>query len=134
MAKKKAVPKKKAAPRRSGLTQEDAKNKFIQQLKLYGTVTRAAAAAGISVPTAYNWRKNDPEFDWRWKYALESAADGLEEALYERGLTSDTTAAIFLLKGMRPEKYRERHAISVEEKQIDEAIERELAELTNKED
>lgn len=53
------------------------------------------------------WRQTDAIFARAYNEALEYGTENLEEALYARGLNTDTTAAIFLLKARRPEKYRE---------------------------
>lgn len=43
--------------------------------------------------------------------AREDAVEALEDSLYERGLAGDNVAAIFWLKGAKPEKYREQVAV-----------------------
>ena len=42
------------------------------------------------------------------------AADALEDKLNDLAHEGNVTAAIFLLKGLRPEKYRDRSAMTVE--------------------
>jgi hypothetical protein len=93
---------------------------FIGALAKTGTVTHAAKAAKIGRRTAYQWRDADEVFAAEWDEALEFVADEIEDALRTLALKcyddnppkSATTAAIFLLKGMRPNKYRERHHIN----------------------
>lgn len=102
---------------------------FIVALQEKGSVYHASQAVGIARCTAYQWRKRFPGFAKDWDAAIEDAADTLEASLYERGMIKDTTAAIFWLKGHRPEKYREttRHELlRVDvEKEVREAAERE---------
>lgn len=86
---------------------------FIVALREKGSVYHGAKTAGVGRNTVYTWRKRYPGFAKEWDAAIEDAADELEASLYERGMTKDTTAAIFWLKGHRPEKYRERHEISI---------------------
>ena len=74
----------------------------------------------------YHYRQTDEEFGAAWDEALEEGTDrledearrraveGCEENVYYQGKIIDTkrnysdTLLIFLLKGRRPEKYRER--------------------------
>lgn len=76
--------------------------------------------------TAYNWREEDPEFAAAWDKAkaigldaLEDEAtrrafEGTEKPVFHLGSECGTireysdTLTIFLLKGGKPEKYRER--------------------------
>ncbi len=90
------------------------------------SVSGAARAAGIARQTAYNRRNSDEAFAAAWNDAIEAGTDSLEdEALrrakdgtdrpvYQKGALvghireySDTLA-MFLLKGRRPEKFKER--------------------------
>lgn len=81
---------------------------FLAALRERGSVMHAAESAGIGRRTAYDWRDADPEFAAAWEDALEDSTERLEESMFERAMKGDTTAAIFLLKGRRPEVYRER--------------------------
>jgi hypothetical protein len=85
---------------------------FLEELRKHGTVYHAAQAADVGRRTVYQWREKDAEFAAAWSDAHEDALDALEESLYRRGITRDTTAAIFLLKGNRPEKFHDRHAFT----------------------
>lgn len=103
------------------------KERFVKRLGEVGVVLRACEAAGISRQTAYDWRRDDDEFAASWDRALEDHLDTIEEALYERAVKGldepvyqggqlvghkrnySDTAAIFMLKGGRPEKFRERY-------------------------
>jgi len=92
------------------------------------TLDAAAAAAGVSLRTGWNWRhsQDDPAFLAAWRQAdalhgerMESVAwgrgmNGWDEPVYQGGklvgtkrLYSDTLL-IFSLKGAMPQKYRER--------------------------
>ena len=110
-----------------GQSMERAKERFLVFLKEHGSVRYACQCAKVSRSAIMAHRKKDPVFAQAWVDALDDAADYLEESMYERACDRDTVAGIFLLKGMRPEKYRERtHVTTVEEKAIDEAIEAEF--------
>jgi hypothetical protein len=56
--------------------------------------------------------------------ALEAGTEHLEEKLYTRACDVDTTAAIFLLKARRPEKYRENLKVDMESNFSDNDIDR----------
>lgn len=76
--------------------------------------------------TAYNWRSENSEFAQQWEIAKEAGVDALEDEarrrafegtakpVFHQGVECGTiqeysdTLTIFLLKGARPEKYRER--------------------------
>jgi hypothetical protein len=61
------------------------------------------------VQTAYDWRNRDTEFAAAWDAAIESGTDKLEDVARKRAVNQSDTLMIFLLKGRRPAKYRERH-------------------------
>lgn len=88
------------------------KELFLKELKRCGAVLHAAHAAKVGRHTVYDWRKKDKAFAQAWDDVIESAIEALERSMYQRAMDLDypyaTTAAIFLLKSMRPEKYRER--------------------------
>lgn len=81
---------------------------FLAVLREGYSIHRACKAASIGRQSAYDWRDADEVFAKDWDAAVEAGTDELEDALHERAANTDTTAAIFLLKGRRPEKYRER--------------------------
>jgi hypothetical protein len=88
----------------------------------------AAAAAGVEGRTGYNWRadKSDVVFQAAFERAGELFVERAEAELWRRGIEGvekpvyqggelvgtvreySDTAAIFMLKGAKPEKYRER--------------------------
>jgi hypothetical protein len=104
------------------------KRAYLAQYALTGRFTDAAAAAGVSLRTGWNWR-NDPE-DAAFREALRvaqglagdrleaeiarRAIDGVEEPVYQGGRLIGTvrrfsdTLLIFAAKGALPAKYRER--------------------------
>ena len=93
------------------------------------SATGAAARAGISRRTVYDWREGDAEFARAWDTAVDAGTDRLEdEALrraakgtlrpvYQGGKRVGTvreysdTLLIFSLKGRRPEKYKDRTVV-----------------------
>lgn len=101
--------------------------KFIETLRRTGgNVSRACKAEGVGRATAYEWRAADEGFAKKWDEAVEAGLEeleqearrraftGLKQAIYYQGKVvgyekeySDALL-MFLLKGGKPEKYRER--------------------------
>jgi hypothetical protein len=108
-----------------------------------GNVSRACAAISLSRSRVYEWREADPSFAQSWDEAVETGTDELEEEARRRAFSGvdepvfyqgeecgvirkySDTLLIFLLKGRRPDRYRERVTIDVNK--LDSDIERELA-------
>jgi hypothetical protein len=108
-----------------------------------GNVSRACLAISLTRTRAYEWRDADPNFARAWDEAVELGTDeleeearrrayfGVDEPVFYQGEACGTirkysdTLLIFLLKGRRPERFRERVTIDVN--QLDADIERELA-------
>ena len=84
------------------------KKAFLEELRQRYSVYHACKEAGIGRTTVYAWRQDDEEFAKAWDAALADAADVLEASAYQRALEGDTTLTIFLLKGAKPDKYKER--------------------------
>ena len=117
--------------------QHQKKRAYLLALSFCGNVTLAAKAAGIDRATVYVWRNGkagrenrhcDEAFLSAEAMAKEMAADRLEEEAWRRAVEGveepvgfyrgkagawvkrySDTLLIFLLKGLRPEKYRERY-------------------------
>lgn len=108
---------------------------FLEELARSGNVSLAAKFAGLDRHHAYEARDADPEFAKAWSDAMDAAADlleqearrrayeGVEEPVYGRisreqdgqiGTVQkySDVLLIFLLKGARPEKYRERRDVT----------------------
>ncbi|MGI9068560.1 MAG: hypothetical protein ACR2HX_19430 [Pyrinomonadaceae bacterium] len=123
---------------------------FLASLAECGNVRAAAQAANVDPKTCYNNRKDDPEFAAEWQAALDLAADVLEEEAWRRahkgvgepvfykGEICGTVQKysdlllMFLLKGLRPEKFREKVYVSTA--QLDQMIEGELKVLRGEEE
>jgi hypothetical protein len=96
------------------------------------TVTHAADAAGIDRRTHYDWLKADQEYAEQFRAAEQSVADsleaeairrardGVERDVYYKGEVVGTerqlsdTLLIFLLKGHKPDKFKDRHQVTAE--------------------
>ena len=63
----------------------------------------------------YYQRQQDPEFKEAWADALERAADRYEDRLDELSIEGNHPGStIFQLKNRRPEKWQDRHDVTVE--------------------
>lgn len=106
------------------------KRAFLAAFAETGNISLSCQAAGVRRSTYYEWTEHDGAFGVALAAAREAAIDKLEEEARRRaveGVTRETgvyhngkliateveikysdTLLIFLLKGLRPEKYRER--------------------------
>ncbi len=110
---------------------EPKKRAYLAAYSVTANVVQACRMADIDPKTPYNWlRQKDEAYLAAWEAArsiagdvLEAEAvrrahDGVDRPVYQQGrlvgyerIYSDTLL-IFLLKGMRPEVYRERHELT----------------------
>jgi len=90
-----------------------------------GNVSEACAAIGISRRAAYDYRESDSKFRAAWDDAIQVTTEALEKEIYRRAHEGtdepvfyqgkmcgeirkySDTLAMFILKGRKPEKYRE---------------------------
>lgn len=104
---------------------------FLRELARVGIVGAACKKAKVGRTTAYKTRDEDAEFAAAWAAALDDAADDMETEAWRRGKAGvlkpvyqggkkvgsvreySDTLLIFMLKGTRPEKYRDRQQIDV---------------------
>jgi len=101
------------APERIGTPEKRA---ALEAYARRGNVTAACLAANVGRTTWYTWRNTDPDFDSAVAEAEQAAADFLEDVAVQRataGPSPSDTLLIFLLKGIRPEKYRERYSAEI---------------------
>ena len=105
--------------------------RFLEALASGLSVTGAAAEAGVHRCTPYGWREADPEFAKAWDIARDAGTDRLEDEAWRRaysgtdrpvfqagalvGKTRDYSdlLLIFLLKGRRPDVYRDNAKLEV---------------------
>ncbi len=105
------------------------KQRFLDAYAQLGTVTSASEHVGISRRDHYHWMERDPDYPARFQTACEKAVDKLErevvrrgaegwdEPVYQGGKLVGTVRKhsdlllIFALKGLRPDKYREKHSV-----------------------
>ncbi len=84
------------------------KQKIVDALWAGHTLTQIANDLGITRQAIWAARKKDKKFDEAVKEALESVVEIVEDTLYAKALSGDTTAMIFFLKNRRPDKWNDR--------------------------
>lgn len=105
------------------------KRAFLAEYAQCGNISRSARAAGIERSSVYQWQEHDEAFSVAMRQAeieavevLEEEArrrahDGVRKPVYQGGglvghvQEYSDTLLIFLLKGLKPEKYRDRYDI-----------------------
>ena len=83
---------------------------FLRWLREGHTVTYACDKLDINHSTAYKHRSEDDEFRQAWEEAREAGADKLEDVALDRAFQGSDRLLEFLLKGAKPEKYKDRVA------------------------
>lgn len=95
--------------RQGALPTEGQWSNFFEALEETGNISGSAKHAKIAPRTVYNHRKRDKAFAKKIEESLEVGADRLEAVARARAEKSSDVLLIFLLKGLRPEKYRENY-------------------------
>lgn len=104
---------------------------FLAALESTGNVCAACKSSKVSRPTVYRWRDADADFAKAWTKALDRGTDALEDEAVRRASEGtlkpvfqggrkvgqirefSDTLLIFLLKGRRPEKYKDRVSTTI---------------------
>lgn len=63
---------------------------------------------GIATGTLYEWKKKYPEMAESLKKTKEVVDRQVENALFKKAMSGDTTALIFWLKNRRPQDWRDK--------------------------
>lgn len=85
---------------------------FLRCLASTGNVSAACEVANVGRTTAYRHRNEDSSFADEWLDALDVSTDELEAEARRRAMGGSDTLLIFLLKGNRPEKYRDKFDVN----------------------
>ena len=86
---------------------------FLKSLAERPIVGRAARAAGVDVSRCYKMRKRSRAFAQLWDEALIAGVDTLEECAIDRALDKSDKLLELLLKGHRPETFRDKLDLAV---------------------
>lgn len=85
------------------------KAQFLEALQAGISLAGAARMVGVSHGLIYDRKATDKEFADAIEKAREAGSDRMEDTLLNIGMRDrNVTALIFLLKGRRPETYRDR--------------------------
>jgi hypothetical protein len=84
------------------------KRAFLAAFSRCGSLSKAAKRARVDRRTHYNWLKDDSWYVHAFRQAVIEAGDSLQDKLTEIAFEGNVTAAIFLLKGLKPETFRDR--------------------------
>lgn len=84
---------------------------FLRAYAKTGNVQQALNLAGVSRRSVYKLREADDEFRQALSDAEEDGADELEAIARDRAKAGSDVLLIFLLKGLRPWKYRDNHHV-----------------------
>ena len=89
--------------------------RYLKALARVGTVTAGLQAARVTSETLHDWRYgvNCDAFVQRETEARDTFADTLEREAIKRGREYSDQLLMFLLRGLRPERYRDRVDVSV---------------------
>ena len=90
------------------------KRLFLTTYSEQGAVGISAELSGISRFTHYKWLQNDPDYAEAFHEAERSAITSLEDEARKRAIGGSDTLLIFLLKGLRPERYSDRQRVTHE--------------------
>ena len=88
------------------------KRAFLAAYEKTCNISEAAKASKLTRQAHYKWLREDEDYARIFEESKEIAAQVLEDTAVERAKKGSDVLLIFLLKGARPEKYRERHEIA----------------------
>lgn len=91
------------------------KQAFITAYQQCATITGAAAAVGVHRSQHYSWLDKDPWYVDQFEHAEQSVVDMLESEAVRRAIAGSDTLLIFLLKGLRPDRYQQRTSVEVKQ-------------------
>ena len=95
---------------------KEIEDKVLASIAEGNTATHAVKGTGVAYRTVYQWKQDDPEFDAKWQAAMEAGTQVLEQEAKRRAIEGSDQLLMFLLRGKRPEQYRERSEVKLETK------------------
>src|SRR3972149_832140 len=116
------------------------RQEFLDALSTLAHVERACKVAQIEKRTAYNHRRKDPEFRKAWDKALKDAVPVLENEAMRRAIYGvrkpvyqqkelvgfvreySDTLLIFMLKGLKPARYRDKYTVDINARSVEKKI------------
>ena len=77
------------------------RQRFLEQLQLGWSISRAAKISGVSRAQLYRWRDSDPKFAKAWQEAEEAGVDLLEDTARQRAVDGVNKQPIYDKDGKR---------------------------------
>ena len=87
--------------------------RFLEILSQSCNVTLACKAVNVRPKTAYEHKKEMPDFAEEWEEAKDQAVEILEAEAWQRARKQSDVLMIFLLKAHNPAKYREQAQLDI---------------------
>lgn len=81
--------------------------RFLELVRQTGNTRLSADGAGVDRTTPYARAARDPRFAAQWAQAQEDAVDVLEAEARRRALSGSDAILMFLLRALRPDRYRD---------------------------
>ena len=78
---------------------------FVEHIACFIGFNTSCKAMGIARQTLHAAMAHDLQFKKQVEQARLRCTENLEQSLFHRAMTADTTAAIFMLKSMKPDTY-----------------------------
>jgi hypothetical protein len=82
---------------------------FLAAFREVGNITVAAELCGVARTTVMTALRYDADFQVQFELCKDTAIEKLEHVARERAIKQSDLLLIFLLKGARPEKYRDNY-------------------------
>ena len=87
-------------------------------------ISQAAEMAGVPKVRAYNWLRSDAQWAEDLKLGKEVVADKYEQELLLATAMPMVTARIFMLNGLRPDKYRANYKLVMTNPKVEALLEK----------
>jgi hypothetical protein len=100
------------------------KRAFLAAYSRCGSISQAAKRPKVDRRTHYNWFREDLAYREAFQQASIEACDALEDRMKELAFDGNVAAGIFMLKSLRPEKYKDHKTIHLDLKDWDGDISR----------
>lgn len=108
------------------------KQRFLTALAEKPIISLACEAANCSRAAAYSHKREDADFSQAWEEAWEQGWERLESKGYDMGMDGDPRLIEFLLKGNKPQQYKDRQEVDVNMKASVVTVDASLASLVEK--
>ncbi len=101
--------------KRDGSISAASKAAFLAAFSRCASVTASAKRVRLDRSNHYQWMRDDPTYAKAFEATRTEAADALEDEASRRAFAGSDVLLIFLLKGLKPEKYRERTEVQLKD-------------------